>query len=179
MRAGQAEEGRRRVRYATVLRVRPDHVFLRRMPPVDAAGWLGVPLVAGRVLLWDDQISLARREEAAAMLLAPTLGYGTCADEAEWVRATRAGGRPGVSADWSMDRCQEVGDVPCSAMALALVGFGAVSSWRELPLKSKDWLPHPPGEVRPPDDFCLKRPSLTSEAPGRNGRNPDELGMAC
>ena len=65
-------------------------------------------------------------------------------------------------------------------MALALSGFGPIASWRELRLKSKDWLARAPGEPRPADDFCLKREQLTSEAPpGQNGRNADELGMAC
>ena len=37
-------------------------------------------------------MALARRADAAAVLLSPTIGYSACADEAQWRRALRAGG---------------------------------------------------------------------------------------
>ena len=182
----QREEGRRLQQYATVLRVRPDHVFLRRMPPVTPSGWVGAQLIRGRVLLWDDQMAVALRADAAAALLAPTVGYASCADEAEWTRATLAGRATSEAelsgTDWTMAKCRERGDIPCSAMALAVIVFGGATSWRHLPLKSKDWLPHTEAERQrlPAEDFCLKRELFTNETTdGRNGRNPDELGMAC
>ena len=124
-------------------------------------------------------MAVAGRDDVAAVLLAPQVAYGTCADEAMWARATEAGGAA-LPAEWSMAKCREVGDVPCSAMAL-VSGLGVSVTWRQLPLKSKDWLPRPAGSSRPPaDDFCLKRPKFTNETSlGENGANPDELGMAC
>jgi len=63
-----------------------------------------------------------------------------------------------------------------------VIVFGGATSWRHLPLKSKDWLPHTEAERQrlPAEDFCLKRELFTNETTdGSNGRNPDELGMAC
>ena len=151
---------------------------------------MGAPLVAGRVLLWDDQMSLARRDDAPAMLLAPAAAYASCADAAQWQHAVRAGGSEPPH-EWSIAKCRESGDVPCSAMALITV-FGGATSWRGLPLKSKHWLRatalHEPdasseggrGGGAVPDDFCLKRRRFTNETrAGENGRSVDELGMAC
>ena len=67
-------------------------------------------------------------------------------------------------------------------MALAVIAYSPATRWEQLPLKSKDWLPHPDaqGAPRPPDDFCLKRERFTNETTdGANGRDPAELGMAC
>jgi len=125
-------------------------------------------------------MALARRADAAAALLAPAVGYDSCADEAQWSHAAKAGGSNAAKDGWTMAKCRERGDVPCSAMALAITVFGAATSWAQLPLKSKDWLSHPKHERQPADDFCLKRERFTNETTdGRNGNNPDELGMAC
>lgn len=191
--AMQREEGARRARlsgslradfrYATVLRVRPDHMFLRPMPPVHAsAGWLGMRLSAGRVLLWDDQVAVARRDEAPAILLAPTLAYASCADDSQWELAVRAGGSQ-VPSDWSMAKCRGQGDIPCPAMAL-IAAHGAVTTWRHLPLLSKPWQRAASGEIFSPSnsriDFCLKRERFTNETTdGQNGRSPEEIGLAC
>ena len=186
--------------YEAVLRVRPDHFFLRRMPPVSAAaGWLGEPLAAGRVLIWDDQVAVARREDAAAMLLSPALVYASCADEGQWARAVRAGlrgaaarhGAFNVSASgWTMAKCRAIAEMPCSAMALVVI-FGALTTWRELPLVSRSWPPTPVqprggggsshgrgGGGPPPEDFCLKREAFTNETADWRSRL-GELGLAC
>lgn len=168
----QAEEGQRRRRYSTVLRLRPDHLFLRRLPRVSYdAGWFGEPLVPGRVLLWDDQVSLSRREDAAGMLLAPSIVYDTCADERQWVLAANMGGQH-VDRSWTMAKCRELGDVPVTAMSLISV-FGAVPSWRELnELKARVWPVNRPDEV-----FCLKREQWAKDRPGRT--TSGEVGLEC
>ena len=158
----QAEEGSQRLRYSVVLRLRPDHILLRRMPPVHpVTGWLGVPLVPGRILLWDDQISVSRRDDAAAMLLTPVLAYQTCADEKQWERGIRAGGGD-MPADWSMAKCRETGLTPGPDMALLAV-FGRASSWRELPLRPRQWPVNKPSV----EDFCMKRERWVNETAGR------------
>uniref|UniRef100_A0A7S2FUP7 Uncharacterized protein n=1 Tax=Haptolina brevifila TaxID=156173 RepID=A0A7S2FUP7_9EUKA len=157
-------------------------------PQVDpSAGWLGLSMPAGRVLLWDDQIALARREDASTMLLTPSVAYETCANVAEWEQVVRAGGE-GISMppDWSLERCRAVGDIPCPAMALITI-FGAARSWGNLPLVSRSWSqpiaggPYVPGPTRgQPADFCLKRPRFVNETTdGSAGRNVLELGLAC
>ena len=134
----------RRLQYTTVLRVRPDHIFLHVMPPVTPSGWLGAPLADGRVLrpngalnlplncnqlthyllcsrrvlLWDDQMALARRADAATALLSPSVGYGLCADEAQWRRALRAGGH---------------GDLALITPYTVLVGTASLSLPRHIP----------------------------------------------
>ena len=75
----QNEEGRRGMRYEFLLRVRPDHLFLRRQPPVDRA--FSRAFARGNMLLWDDQIVAARRVDAPTALLTPRLVYRACVDE--------------------------------------------------------------------------------------------------
>ena len=181
----QKEEGRTARRYGAVLRVRPDHVFLRPLPPVTAeGGWLGTLLVPGRVLLWDDQFAVARREDAPAVLLAPSLAYGACADEAQWVRAAAAQGAP-APADWTMGRCRDDTFQPCPTTALAAIAFGAATAWRELRLEPRAWLPGV-GPARPATEhFCLQRArprANETRAHGTSapsGRFFDGVGMSC
>ena len=167
----QAEEGRRRLQYTTVLRLRPDHLFLLPLGPVDYhSGWIGHRLTPGRILLWDDQVSLSRREDAATMLLTPLTVYSTCADEEQWNRATRNGNAQ--IEGWTMQKCREVGDVPTTAMALISV-FGSATSWREMHnLKARRWPINDPDEV-----FCLKRERWVNETPGR--AKSGEVGLEC
>jgi hypothetical protein len=171
----QSEEGASRIRYATVLRLRPDHIVLRRLPRVSETGWLGQPLVPRRVLLWDDQWALSRRDDAASMLLSPALVYGTCADEAQWRQATLAGDAS-VDKDWTMAKCRDVGDVPTGAMTLLSV-LGGLSSWRELPLVARSWGPHGSRGWRRSEDFCLKRERFVNETPGRAAH--PHAGLSC
>ena len=124
----------------------------------------------GRILLWDDQVSLSRREDAATMLLTPLIVYSTCADEEQWNRATRNGNAQ--IEGWTMQKCREVGDVPTTAMALISV-FGSATSWREMHnLKARRWPLNDPDEV-----FCLKRERWVNETPGR--AKSGEVGLEC
>ena len=159
----QAEEGVRRLRYASVLRLRPDVIFLRPMPTVHPlGGWLGVQLVPGRVLIWDDQISVSRRQDAAAMLLAPSLSYATCIDEPQWRAAALAGQRE-FPRDWTTAKCRETGDIPVAVMGAAFSVFGGATSWRELPLSPRRWPINDAGR----EDFCMKRERWVNETAGR------------
>ena len=173
----QKEEGRQNERYGMVLRMRPDHFFLRPLPrPTVEHGWLGHRLVPGRVLLWDDQFAASLRDDAAAILLAPTIAYATCADEAEWVRAARNRGE-GLDKSWSLGACREGGAVPCTAMALVTI-FGAATSWRELQLEPRGWLPNV-GPARPASEsFCQMRARERANET-RSGAFFDGVGMSC
>lgn len=160
----QQEEGSRRIRYGHVLRLRPDHLILALLPAVGGTGvppdsWLGVPLPLGTLLLWDDQIMLARRDDAAAALLAPSLAYATCADEAQWKLAVAAG-RQQLDPQWSLAKCRQSGLVPCTAMALVMAFGGGVKHWRELPLRSRRWQPT---ITRREEHFCIKRQRFVNE----------------
>ena len=148
-----------------------DHLFLLPLGPVDYhSGWIGHRLTPGRILLWDDQVSLSRREDAATMLLTPLTVYSTCADEEQWNRATRNGNAQ--IEGWTMQKCREVGDVPTTAMALISV-FGSATSWREMHnLKARRWPLNDPDEV-----FCLKRERWVNETPGR--AKSGEVGLEC
>ena len=108
------EEEARAFRYDYVLRTRTDALFLRPFPRADT---LLAQLGVGRqLLLFDDQLGLARREHAATLLLNPALAYRQCADAAQW---TRACGRPVTKRDLREPSKAGVGDaaqLPCSAM---------------------------------------------------------------
>lgn len=75
-------------RYDFVLRVRPDHVFLRALPTV--YDWFATASRGRDLVLYDDQISLAPRARAHVALLGPELAYARCADAARWTQACSA-----------------------------------------------------------------------------------------
>jgi hypothetical protein len=168
----QAEEGQRRIRYSTVLRLRPDHLFLKRLPMVSpAAGWFNEPLSPGKVLLWDDQVSVSLREDAVGMLLTPSIVYNTCADEQQWRLAVKRGDEQ-LDSSWTMQKCRATGETPVTAMALISV-FGGASRWHDLQqLRPRIWPVHQPDEV-----FCLKRQRWTADRPGRG--NSSQVGLEC
>ena len=202
----QAEEGARSIRYSMVLRLRPDHLFLKVLPRVTLrGGWLGRQVPKGHVLLWDDQMSLSRREDMSSALLAPLHAYSACVDEKEWQAALTNSRRcMGTGCEehnlppnalyengWSMDKCRETGFVPCTAMALITV-FGKATSWEDLPLRAVDWshMERQTGSLKAAvrlfsrggdhGDFCLKRPLFTNETTNNeNGANAPELGLGC
>jgi len=98
----EEHEAARAAAFDYVLRTRTDALFLRPFPRADAAL---AQLGAGRqLLLFDDQLGLARREHAATLLLNPALAYRQCADAAQW---TRACGRPVTR--------REPGAAPCGS----------------------------------------------------------------
>ena len=80
----QREEARRAFAYAFVLRLRPDHLFLRPLPPPSA---LLRAAPRGRILLWDDQLAVARRWLAATVLLTPKVVFSACPSAAQWMLA--------------------------------------------------------------------------------------------
>lgn len=173
----QKEEGRTNHRYGLVLRMRPDHVLLRPLPRATIeGGWMGEALSPGRVLLWDDQFAAARRDDAAAILLAPELVYTTCADEAQWRRATLNLGRE-VPPEWNLAACRETGLVPCTVMGLVSV-FGGATSWREISLEPRGWLPRA-GPARPESEtFCIRRAKVRANETSR-GTFHEGVGMSC
>ena len=155
----QREEGRRSMRYDYLLRLRPDHLILRRQPSVSRA--FGEQLARGKLLLWDDQIAVARRGDAATVLLTPRLVYHSCIDEAQWRQAC---GRylqgPG---EFRRDfrRCLTSGEVPCPAMHLITV-FSR-GEYEEHPWAARTWdkgIEGPAGGA----DFCLKRAEWVNES---------------
>ena len=151
----QDEEARRGGQpYAFVFRLRPDHLFLHPMAPVGTS--LGAGLAPGRVWLYDDQMALARRADASAVLLAPSVVYSTCANAAEWTAACRAGG-VGLPDGWTVQRCAKEVFVPCTAMALITV-YGPARTWAELPWRPRSWEPWVSG------DFCIKRARFVNES---------------
>lgn len=182
--AMQAEEGARQIEYATVLRVRPDHLFLRRLPPVLPTGWMGSSLAPGHVLLWDDQFSVALREDAASVYLSPSVVYSTCADRTQWARAAAAGtnGPPATAlGDWTIEQCRDTGLLPCPVMGL-LVVFGAAKRWREIQITARGW--QAPGVLMHAarEDFCLKRRHFINDtAAGRwkMRHHFDTTGLQC
>ena len=119
------EEEARAFRYDYVLRTRTDALFLRPFPRADAAL---AQLGAGRqLLLFDDQLGLARREHAATLLLNPSLVYRQCADAAQW---TRACGRPVARRELRVASKAGEADaarLPCAAMnRVAELGGGSL-----------------------------------------------------
>lgn len=150
----QREEGARGGRYAWVLRMRPDHMVLRPLPP---AARLARSLAVGTVMLWDDQWALAHRHDASTVLLAPSVAYAACADERQWTRACGAA----ATAGWSIARCRvdTVNYVPCSPMRLITV-FGQASRWVNMPLSPRQWSAARAAPTQP-GDFCIKREAYT------------------
>lgn len=146
--AMQREEGARHIRYAFLLRVRPDHLFVTRPP---AAAALVAELPPGGVALLDDQIAIARRDDAAAVLLAPSVAYAMCADRAEWEHACGEEGWANRPEGWSIGQCRSRNEAPCEPMTL-ITAFGGARAWRRAPLSFSAWQP------RAEDgDLCIKR----------------------
>lgn len=77
----QEAEGSSFFVFDLVLRVRPDHLFFRRFPNVAR---LREAAPRGEILLFDDQLAAATREQAATLCLAPRTAYSTCAGLREW-----------------------------------------------------------------------------------------------
>eukprot|EP00466_Bigelowiella_natans_P004919 jgi/Bigna1/81104/fgenesh1_pg.77_\ len=77
-----SEEGRRNIRYKTVFKIRPDHIFNERIPHVGDSIAFRHP--EGTVHIWDDQMAVSRRSDAKWILLTPTVAYSTCASEDDW-----------------------------------------------------------------------------------------------
>lgn len=152
--AMQDEEGRRSLRYHVLLRLRPDHLFLTKLPPVAVA--FERQLTSGHVLLYDDQMAIAHRDDAAAVLLTPSIAYDTCADAAQWTRACTAGGQA-MPSDWTVAKCSADGYVPCPPMALVVI-FGAITRWSELPWRPRSYRP-----AYAYGDFCIKRDGFVNE----------------
>ena len=170
------EEGRRRGLYHAVFRLRPDHLFQRRLP--SAHTMLSDPAYEaseeGTVLLYDDQMAVARRSDAAAVLMTPVLAYDTCATDSEWRAACGAGGIQ-LNADWSIRKCRAEAHVPCCSMALVTV-FGSARGWRELPWEPRDWAD---GLPRVPGVFCIKRTKFANETRVSPGQHDCKTTPGC
>ena len=164
----QEEERRgtrgRAFRYGFVVRIRPDHLWLRSVPPIAS---LFSSSRSAAVLLWDDQAAAARRDDADAVLLAPVKIFSTCASAAEWKLACNGGRVHGVlnqtiDADWSIGTCRASGLKPCEPINLLVAfawradGAPAASSIDRLPFQMRTWRRgrHLPLES---GDFCIKR----------------------
>ena len=65
----QKEEAERSFSYELVLRVRRDHIFSKRVPPVPHL--FPSSALEGVIALNDDQVALASRSDAKTMLLVP------------------------------------------------------------------------------------------------------------
>ena len=123
----QKEEAERYFSYELVLRLRPDHLFSKRVPPIpqlfpDSA-------LDGVIALADDQVALASRSDAKTMLLVPSISYATCASAEEWAHACTCQGCEQVHVE-----AAALGDhlpVPCCPMTL-ITAFGSTRSWRDL-----------------------------------------------
>jgi hypothetical protein len=204
------------------MRLRPDHVFYRPLPPpaAFAAGDAGrhspgsssqlarTVLQPGSVLLYDDQMAIATRVDAPAVLLAPAHMYERCYDAAQWYDACSARyaelhvsrpappQQPGLDAQTSavrrqwhentMARCLERahGAPPCEPMSLITLGGGpslrAAPRWQRLHVRDAAWLAD--GTRRPATDFCIRRErGLVNEMPDGCRMPGDEsaCGMDC
>ena len=144
------EEARRRFHYAYIFRVRPDHLFLTRI--LHPAEFLrGLP--SGRILLFDDQIAVARRAMATTVLLIPQLVYATCKDAKDWQRACR---HTAVEPGWSISRCRDEQLMPCETMWLVSAFGPSESSASQLPLSHRAWNTSSNAPIVP-GDVCIKR----------------------
>ena len=115
------EEAARGIEYSYVLRLRPDHMFLT---PLAHPRDLLARKPRGRVLLWDDQVSVTRRRFAAVVHLAPRSVYAACLSPAVWELGCVKLARPAPEhADqrWMNQRmreCTQEGAQPCETMNL-------------------------------------------------------------
>jgi hypothetical protein len=98
--------------YAFVFRVRPDCLFLKRMPH---AAMLHRAQSQGReLLLYDDIVAVASRQYAAALYMVPSVVYSSCVTVEVWRYTCN------MTFDWPvvkrLSKCPPC--VPCPAMAL-------------------------------------------------------------
>jgi hypothetical protein len=150
------------MRYNFVFRIRPDHMWLRPIPHVrellerDQHPWR-------RILLWDDQIAVARRGMASTVLLTPQLAFATCWSEDEWRRACTGSNVGGslnqpIDPSWNVTRCKEQHYMPCEPMNLLAYLGPHGTSVDHLPLQMRDWTGS--GALQGPTkhgEFCIKR----------------------
>lgn len=80
----EALEKARSIVYDYAMRVRPDHMFLRRVPHVSVL--LDAWAHGRNVLLMDDQIGVTTRQHAKTLFLAPARVYSSCATADMWSR---------------------------------------------------------------------------------------------
>ena len=78
----EAEEQARSILYDYVARVRPDHMFSRRVPHVSVL--LNAWAHGRNLLLMDDQIGVTTRQHAKTLFLAPLRVYSSCATANMW-----------------------------------------------------------------------------------------------
>jgi len=81
----EIEESKRGFSYDFVARIRPDTMFYKTFPRIDVA--LAKFGTGANIVIWDDQMGLAPRSHAGAILLSPVMAYITCGDGPEWVKA--------------------------------------------------------------------------------------------
>ena len=80
----EALEKARSIVYDYAMRVRPDHMFLRRVPHVSVL--LDAWAHGRNVLLMDDQIGVTTRQHAKTLFLAPARVYSSCVTADMWSR---------------------------------------------------------------------------------------------
>ena len=175
-------EGKKGRQYDLVLRVRPDHLFLKRIPMATPDGWMNIQLRPGKILLWDDQISAAFREDAATTLLAPSIAYSACTTVRQWEAAAQAC-EHGTDQDplWTVEKCRkEINYKKVIPMSLITV-FGKATAWAELPIQSKSWEKKSPNLDDSTADFCIKRDEYMNTIPMRNRPSgwQIEWGLSC
>mmetsp|Transcript_37447 Transcript_37447/g.60121 ORF Transcript_37447/g.60121 Transcript_37447/m.60121 type:complete len:219 (+) Transcript_37447:802-1458(+) len=143
-----SEEGRRNIRYKTVFKIRPDHIFNERIPHVGDSIAFRHP--EGTVHIWDDQMAVSRRSDAKWILLTPTVAYSTCASEDDWKMACGY-----AYSQQSFEECISDGALVCETMRLILPYSGA-KEVMSLPWTSRQW---ESGRVTPKvsGHFCIKR----------------------
>lgn len=173
-----AEEARRvsldrSFRYAFVMRIRPDHLWLRRVPHVrslfDAPDRSLPASPPGQVLLWDDQAAAARRDMIAAVLLAPKSVFATCASAKQWSHA--CSGTTNTPVD--MRSCQKQDLAPCEPMSLILtLDGGERITISRLPWQQRQWN-RSQYEPTNSGDFCIKRHRFLRNDPDNDCRNND------
>ena len=127
-RSSQAE---RLAPYSFVLRVRPDHLFMKPLMLPRLVSALGPDLPGGgaNVLLSDDRMAFAWRSDAAVVLLSPSVAYRQCATALQWAAACRVG-------EGRARQLMREGRPPCCPMTLvtvpSVVATARNTSWRPM-----------------------------------------------
>ncbi len=109
------EELARGFDYAYAFRIRPDMLFLKKIPPPGLS--FASMLAPGNAIIYDDQLAVSLRRDARSILVTPAEAYNTCATREQWVRACGPNVR---SAEWGIFNLQEC-EVPCPTMMLVSV----------------------------------------------------------
>ncbi len=182
--------------YSFVLRIRPDHIFLT---PLAHPATLLRAAPRGRILLFDDQVAVARRWLAETVLLMPKEVYKACPTVAQWKRVCSADGGTPLSPHAAIDleetirQCVQkapLGSQPCETMNLIVdysprarkaarfdgTNTSGAASERHVvtharaPLRHRRWTK---GQKEPSEsgDFCIKRPEWPVDTP--------DLPMGC